>query len=147
MRVLLVEDDAIEAAKLRSLLLGPGGGATAVTVVDRITAARTAIWHAAFDVVLVRARKKAPVGPLLHRLRKTLPALPGVVLSSADDEAMALEALRAGAEEVVGAASLGTPRDGSLARALRSAIERHRLTVRVLAAATGPAGFAPGAEA
>ncbi|HEV7990478.1 MAG TPA: ATP-binding protein [Gemmatimonadaceae bacterium] len=60
----------------------------------------------------------------LHQVRVAAPGIPVIVLTGKEDEAMALEALRAGAQEYV----LKPPPDGpGFHRILRYARERHRI--------------------
>jgi diguanylate cyclase (GGDEF)-like protein len=60
----------------------------------------------------------------VHRLRAVAPEVPLVLLTGHDDEELATEALRAGAQDYVCKADIDST---SLARALRYAMERHRV--------------------
>ncbi|MBI4473997.1 MAG: hypothetical protein HY646_15115, partial [Acidobacteria bacterium] len=67
----------------------------------------------------------------LSRVRAVAPSTPIVVLTGLDDEAQALEALKGGAQDYLIKGKLDS---GLLIRAIRYAIERHRMEQRLLQA-------------
>jgi signal transduction histidine kinase len=110
--------------------LGPApGGAPTQPVrllrADSVAAACAALGHAQVDVVLLDlSLPDSPWLEALHRIRVAASGAPVVVLTGIADEALALEALRAGAQDYV----LWPPPDGAtLRRILRYARERQHL--------------------
>jgi signal transduction histidine kinase/CheY-like chemotaxis protein len=126
---LLVEDyppDA-ELISLR-LAVGPqGAGSTPVRIIQRGTAASAcaALRYWTVDVVILDLTLPDAHGlEALHRIRAAAPGTPVIVLTGIADQALALEALRAGAQDYV----MKPPPEGqTLARILRYAVERQRL--------------------
>ena len=145
--ILLVEDNPGDA-ELLQLLLGDESDVAAsgmagvretgrvaqpapqVTWVERVSEARAALGHAEqagtpFDVVLLDlslpdARGLATVAAV----RDAAPALPIVVLTGLDDEALAVQALAAGAQDYL---VKGAVTGSGVRRAVRHAMERQRL--------------------
>jgi signal transduction histidine kinase/CheY-like chemotaxis protein len=127
---LLVEDNPPDA-ELIAIRLEPGpqgAGSTPVRIIQRGTAATAcaALRYWAVDVVILDLTLPDARGlEALHRIRAAAPGTPVIVLSGIADQALALEALRAGAQDYV----MKPPPDGqTLARILRYAVERQRLT-------------------
>lgn len=127
--VLLVEDNPADA-ELIALRLGPSPQERTQTVVrlvhaDSAAAACTTLRNTAVDVIILDlSLPDASRLEALHRVRMEAPGVPVIVLTGRADEAMALEALRAGAQDYV----LKPPPDGaSLRRILRYACQRQRL--------------------
>jgi signal transduction histidine kinase len=126
---LLVEDNPPDA-ELIAVRLEPGpqgAGSTPVRIIHRGTAATAcaALRYWAVDVVILDLTLPDARGlEALHRIRAASPGTPVIVLSGIADQALALEALRAGAQDYV----MKPPPDGqTLARILRYAVERQRL--------------------
>jgi signal transduction histidine kinase/DNA-binding NarL/FixJ family response regulator len=138
---LLVEANPADAGHI-SLVLQPGplgAGLMPVHVIQRgsVASACAALRSLTVDVVLLDLTLPDSRGlEALHRVRAASPQTPVIVLSGVADQVLALEALRAGAQDYV----LKPPPDGpTFARILRYACERHRLMqaieeARVLAA-------------
>ena len=133
-RVLLVEGDHREAALLQRHLSEAAGPDTfELTHLTRVAEALRHLADAEVDVLLLDL--SLPDGDdreTLARVCAAAPHLPIVVVTGCDDEALALQALQLGAQDYLVKAQL----DGKwLARALRYAIERHRMqaTLRSLA--------------
>ncbi|HEV7595054.1 MAG TPA: hybrid sensor histidine kinase/response regulator [Gemmatimonadaceae bacterium] len=127
---LLVEDNPPDA-ELIAIRLEPGphgAGSTPVRIIQRGTAATAcaALRYWAVDVVILDLTLPDARGlEALHRIRAAAPGTPVIVLSGIADQALALEALRAGAQDYV----MKPPPEGqTLARILRYAVERQRLT-------------------
>jgi signal transduction histidine kinase/ActR/RegA family two-component response regulator len=126
---LLVEDSQADA-ELMSLRLQTGRfgpGTSPIRLIQRgtIRAACAALryWHV--DVVVLDLTLPDANGlEALHRLRAASPETPVIVLSGVADQALAVKAIRAGAQDYV----LKPPPDGhTIARIIRYACERHRL--------------------
>jgi signal transduction histidine kinase len=126
---LLVEDNPPEA-ELFAIRLASGprpAGSTPVRLIQRGTVATAcaALRYWAVDVVILDLTLPDARGlDALHRVRAASPETPVIVLTGVANQALALEALRAGAQDYV----LKPPPDGAaLARILRYAVERQRL--------------------
>jgi signal transduction histidine kinase/DNA-binding NarL/FixJ family response regulator len=126
---LLVEDNAADA-ELISIRLEPdrcGTDGVPVRVVHRSTVAgaRAALTYWTVDVVLLDLTLPDARGlEALHRIREAVPGMPVIVVSGIADQELALEALRAGAQDYL----IKPAPDGQvLSRILRYAVERQRL--------------------
>ena len=126
---LLVEDNQADAEffaiRLGSGSDGPNTTAVRLIHVETMTAACATLRQTLVDVVILdlslpdAARLEA-----LHHIRVIAPSVPLIVLTGRNDHALALEALRAGAQDYV----IKPPPDGpGLRRILRYACERERL--------------------
>jgi K+-sensing histidine kinase KdpD len=134
---LLVEDNPPDAELIADRLQTAGYGShpAPVRVIQRGTVATAcaALRYWAVDIVILDLTLPDARGlDALHRVRAASPETPVIVLSGIADQALALEALRAGAQDYV----LKPPPDGPiLARILRYAVERHRLMQTIDASA------------
>lgn len=129
MRVLLVEDSKSDTQIVRRFLRGASGASevvTAGTLADALDAAA----KRAFDVILLdMTLPDSPQGTdSIRRLHEIQPRAPIVVLSGADDERFATEAVQAGAQDYL---VKGQVDEGTLRRSLRYAIERQQLLDRL----------------
>ena len=139
--VLIVEDNPGDAELLRVLLdeaeepAAPGeddedGDAPpplqiAVRWVERLRDARAALADAPADVVLLDLSLPDARGlSTVAQMRAAAPTLPIVVLTGLDDEALAVRAMRAGAQDYLVKGTVTAP---GLRRAVRHAVERQRL--------------------
>src|SRR5256884_4686951 len=126
----LVVSQRDEAAlRVRDLLNGAAPDRfTVAAVAPNESVARLA--HGGIDVVLLAMSLSARRGfATFTELRALAPATPFLFLSDSGDERHGLEAVRAGAEDVLVNSELDGER---LARALRHAIERNRLHAALL---------------
>ena len=121
LRVLLVEDNPIDVNLIRCILRS---SSFQLTSVDRLSAARSVLQSAAFDVILLDLKLPDSHGrdtldAVLEHARQT--AI--VVLTGNDDEQAALDAVALGAQDylIKGSADAET-----IVRALRYAFERRR---------------------
>ncbi len=142
--VLIVEDNPGDAELLRVLLdeaeepaaagdddeAGDDGDAPAplqiaVRWVERLRDARAALADAPADVVLLDLSLPDARGlSTVAQMRAAAPTLPIVVLTGLDDEALAVRAMRAGAQDYLVKGTVTAP---GLRRAVRHAVERQRL--------------------
>jgi signal transduction histidine kinase len=125
-RILLVEDNPGDVRLLREALREAGSDQFHLTHVTRLSDAMARLEDASFDVILTDLSLPDCQGlEACTRLHERVPKIPIVVLTGTDDEANAVEALHKGAQDylVKGRMTAGYV----LARALRYAIERHRL--------------------
>jgi signal transduction histidine kinase len=134
MRVLLVEDNPIDAQTLRERLEEGGGElqfehVTSLTELEAVFARAGSKRDAGVDVVLLDLSLDDSSGvETLRRARGIVGEVPIAILTADDDETRALEMLREGAEDylVKGHYSIDT-----LMRAIRYARERHELQRRL----------------
>ena len=124
MRVLLVEDDPVYAAVLRSTLAFAGGGPWVVESVESFAAARERLGRPGIDAILLDLRLPDANGlEAVTRLSGEFPTLPVLVLTALDDESLALEAVQKGAQDYL---VKGQVEEQLLPRSIRYAIERKR---------------------
>ena len=129
MRVLLVEDNPGDARLIRFYLSEAGLAAYALTHVDRLADGIKRASGADFDVVLLDLSLPDASGlETVRRMHEAAATRPIVVLTGLDDEAVALEALREGAQDYLMKGQI----DGRLlVRAMRYAIERKRTLIEL----------------
>ena len=131
-KILLVAEREPEVPELISALRDGG-----LPAVDLLHAAEStdALRHLSedrFDAMLVSLRSDDENGfELIARLRDHAPDVPVVVLAPQEDDAVAVRAIKAGAEECIG----GDRNGAMLVRAIRYAIERHQLQMALRAMA------------
>jgi signal transduction histidine kinase len=123
-KVLLVEDSPSDAALVRESLQDSGAGVFEFTHVETLAEAMRRAREAAFDVSLLDLTLPDSSGPeTFLRARAGAPALPIVVMTSVDDEAIGLEAVRRGIQDYL---IKGEGHGRQTARSIRYAIERKR---------------------
>ena len=129
MSILLIEDDRIDAQRVRDTLAAiaanrPGGAALTLHCADRVSAGLARLLEGGIDVVLSELFLPDGTGlETLVRLRQHAQDVPIVVLTDLEDEALAMQAIQAGAEDCLVKARLT---GDCLVRAIRYARERHR---------------------
>ncbi|NKE73399.1 diguanylate cyclase domain-containing protein [Candidatus Manganitrophus noduliformans] len=128
-KVLLVEDNPADARLVREWLVEANTVRFRIAHVDRIVDALEALGKEAFHVVLLDLSLPDAQGlETLKRIRSEARGLPIVVLSYRQDEDLALQAIRMGAQDyLIKAEESG----GLLARSIRYAIERNRAEARL----------------
>src|ERR1700731_1139662 len=125
LQVLVVEDNAGDVRLLREMFSKEKPGSFEVTHMLRISEAVSHLAKGGVDVVLLDMG--LPDGHGLDTVRRAHAAAPGVpviVLTGLDDEALAAEAMKEGAQDYL---IKGQIENRALPRALRHAIERHRM--------------------
>ncbi|MGE0441604.1 MAG: diguanylate cyclase [Gemmatimonadales bacterium] len=124
-RVLLVEDNPVDAMRIRQLL---ARCRSAQFTVDSTASLGAALERAAagnLDLVLLDLNLPDSLGvDTFMAFNCALPGLPIIVLANGRDEALGLEAVQQGAQDVLLKSHLSA--DG-LARTIRCAVERHRV--------------------
>jgi DNA-binding NarL/FixJ family response regulator len=120
-RILLVEDDPVDT-ELTLGLLREGLSESAVTHVDTIGAALDVLAAGDVDAILLDLRLPDGTGTDALRQVQAASAAPVVVLTSVVDDVLAVELVRAGADDYLVKGRLGPE---SLARVLRFAAQRH----------------------
>src|ERR1700726_840793 len=125
LQVLLVEDNAGDVRLLREMFRGERPDSFELTHLLRMSEAVNHLAKGGVDVVLLDMG--LPDGHGLDTVRRAHAAAPGVpviVLTGLDDEALAAEAMKEGAQDYL---IKGQIENRALPRALRHAIERHRM--------------------
>jgi diguanylate cyclase (GGDEF)-like protein len=125
LQVLLVEDNADDVQLLRLMFLKERRGSFELTHLQRMSEAIDHLVKHRVDIVLLDLG--LPDGHGLDTLRLAHAAAPGVpliVLTGLDDEALAAQAMKEGAQDYLIKGQIETR---ALPRALRHAIERHRM--------------------
>jgi hypothetical protein len=123
-RVLLVEDNPGDARLFTELLRNAGASHLRMVQVDRLAAALDRLNRDSFDVMLLDLSLPDANGlDTLVRAHAHAPKIPIVVLTGHDDEALAVRAVRAGAQDYLVKGHV----DGELlVRSIRYASERGR---------------------
>jgi signal transduction histidine kinase len=125
LQVLLVEDNAGDARLLHEMFSKEKPGSFELTHFLRMSEAVVHLAKGGVDIVLLDMG--LPDGHGLDTVRRAhaaAPSVPVIVLTGLDDEALAAEAMREGAQDYL---IKGQIENRALPRALRHAIERHRM--------------------
>ena len=123
-RTLLVEDNPGDARLIQDILAGVTSTAFDVVHVDRVSKACHEIDVNRPDIILVDLSLPDGQGlDTFRQIRARAPDLPIVVMTGIDDEALAVQAVRQGAQDHL---VKGQTDRHALVRALRYAIERRR---------------------
>jgi two-component system sensor histidine kinase UhpB len=122
--VLIIEDNPGDARLVQEALKGTSDPAYRVEWVDRLSSGLARLADGGIDALLLDLGLPDSQGlAALPRIRDLAPQVPVVVLSGADDEQLAMEAVREGAQDYL----VKTHADHYLlARSLRYAIQRKR---------------------
>lgn len=125
LQILLVEDSAGDARLLREMFRTETPGSFVLTHVERMSDAIGHLTTAKVDIVLLDMG--LPDGHGLDTVRRAhaaAPNVPLIVLTGMDDEQVAAEAMKEGAQDYL---IKGQIENRALPRVLRHAIERHRM--------------------
>jgi diguanylate cyclase (GGDEF)-like protein len=123
-RILLVEDNPADARLMDEILAEASGGKVELQHVDRISAALKRLCEQKFDVILLDL--SLPDGSGLDTVRRMCaanPQMPVIVLTGLEDDALALAAVQAGAQDYL---VKGQVDGAGITRTIRHAIERKR---------------------
>jgi diguanylate cyclase len=130
LRVLLVEDNAGDARLLREMFGKESPNSFEMTHVSNM---REAVIHLAkgeVDIILLDLGLPDTYGlESVQRAHAAAPGIPLIVLTGLDDEALAAKAMNAGAQDYL---IKGQVENRALPRALRHAIDRHRIQVETI---------------
>jgi len=125
LKVLLVEDNAGDARLLREMFTTERPGSIELTHLMRMSDALAHLAKGGVDIVLLDMGLPDGHGlDTVRRARAVAPDVPLIVLTGLDDEALAAEAMKEGAQDYL---IKGQIENRALPRALRHAIERHRM--------------------
>jgi len=124
-RALLVEDNPADARLMVELLSDAGARGVQLRHVDRISAALMNLENQEFDIVLLDLSLPDSSGlETVSHICAADPRIPVIVLTGMEDDALALAAVQAGAQDYL----VKGQADGAvIARSIRYAIERKRL--------------------
>jgi signal transduction histidine kinase len=125
LQVLVIEDNAGDVRLLREMFSGERPGSFELTHLLRMSEAEIHLAKGGVDITLLDMG--LPDGHGLETVRRAHAAAPGVpliILTGLDDESLAAEAMTQGAQDYM---IKGQIESRALPRALRHAIERHRM--------------------
>ncbi|HSQ50014.1 MAG TPA: PAS domain S-box protein [Nitrospiraceae bacterium] len=130
MNILVIEDNRQERALLRAALSTiPHVSIRRVEEADRLAAAVSCLMAECFDAILLDLNLPDSAGlDTLARVQAVTSEVPIVILTGMDDERLAMEGLRAGAQDYLVKGQYEGPR---LYRALRHAMEWKRLVTEL----------------
>ncbi|MDX2056853.1 MAG: diguanylate cyclase response regulator [Gemmatimonadales bacterium] len=124
-RVLLVEDNPVDAMRIRQLLARSRTASFEVESQASLAVAQERAVAGDIDLILLDLDLPDSLGlDTYATLAAAVPQVPIVILSRPADEELAIEAVQAGAQDMVLKPSLSAE---GLARTIRCAVERHRL--------------------
>jgi len=128
-KILVVEDEKVFAEVVRDIVTEEGRGCYVVTVTGNLATAIGQLAQHRFDLILLDLTLPDQQGlNTFLAIQKSAPLVPVIVLSGMSDEEVALQALRAGAQDYL----LKNEFDGRLlARAIRYSIERKAVEARL----------------
>ncbi|PYU36484.1 MAG: hybrid sensor histidine kinase/response regulator, partial [Acidobacteria bacterium] len=127
LQVLLVEDNAGDARLLREMFSTERAGSFELTHLLRMSEAVAHLAKGGVDIALLDLGLPDAQGlETVRRAHAVAPDVPVIVLTGLDDEALAAEAMKEGAQDYL---IKGQIENRALPRALRHAIERQRMRV------------------
>jgi signal transduction histidine kinase len=130
-KLLLVEDNPGDAGLVRVALEESSGNGWEFDLlrVERLSDALEAVKHGTFDLVLLDLSLPDAHGvDTVVRMRNAAPMLPIVIMTGLDDQGVAIEAMRKGAQDYL---VKGQVDSAWLSRAVRYAIERKRTEAQI----------------
>jgi diguanylate cyclase (GGDEF)-like protein len=131
-RVLIVEDEATEAGRIREMLSASDGPNFVVTHAERVEAALRSVREDPPDVVLLDLSLPEGEGlDALARAKVAMSTVPVVVMTDEEDDQVGLGSVRVGAQDYVVKQKCETQ---LLIRTLLNAVERHRMLSELRAA-------------
>lgn len=132
MKVLLIEDDAIDAEIVQNSLDSAGEFGFELVHVLRMSEAAERLRAESFDLVLLDLSLPDGDGlTLVERIQSIEKAVPIVILTGREGKGIAVEAMQRGVQDYL---SKGDLNPENLARAMRYAVERQRLLGKLDAA-------------
>ncbi len=122
--ILLIEDNPGDARLIQEMLVEAGEAWFEVEYVDRLSGGLEHLKNGGVDVVLLDLGLPDGQGlDAFEKVQAQAPAVPVVVLTGFDDETLAVEAMRHGAQDYL---VKGDVDSKVLYRAIRYAVERNR---------------------
>ncbi|ETW98214.1 MAG: hypothetical protein ETSY1_19810 [Candidatus Entotheonella factor] len=125
LNVLLVEDNPGDVFLLQTLLKQTESVQFDLVCATRLAEGLANLSKTAFDIMLLDLSLPDSIGlDTIDKVRSYTLDVPIIVLTGLDDEEIAMQAVQAGAQDYLAKSDLD---DNMLARAIRYAVERHRL--------------------
>jgi signal transduction histidine kinase len=125
LQVLVVEDNAGDARLLQQMFAKEKMGSFQLTHMLRMSEALVHLAKGGVDIILLDMGLPDGHGlDTVRRAREVAPGVPVIVLTGLDDEALAAQAMKEGAQDYL---IKGQIESRALPRALRHAIDRHRM--------------------
>ena len=129
-KVLLIEDHPVDARLIREALAESRGAPIDLECVDRLSSGLRRLADGGIDLLLLDLGLPESQGlDTLDRVRTEAPGAPIIVLTGTKDEVLGAKAVQMGAQDYLGKG--GDVDSRLLVRAMRYAIERHRLLVKL----------------
>jgi signal transduction histidine kinase len=126
-RVVLIEDNAADAELVGLMFRGERTGSFELTHLTNMSTALPHIAKGEADIILLDMGLPDGQGiDILRRAQSAAPGVPLIVLTGTEDEALAAQAMKEGAQDYL---IKGQIEKRALPRVLRYAIERHRMQV------------------
>ena len=123
-KVLLIEDNAVDIVFLREALGQDALNAFDLTAVEQVHAALEILQKNTFDIILLDLSLPDSQGlRTFTQIHQAVPRIPKIILSGLTDEAIALQMVHIGAQDYI---VKGTAGFALAARAIRHAIERQQ---------------------
>jgi two-component system cell cycle response regulator len=130
-RILLLEDNPSDAHLFEQILRGTNTARYSVATATRLSEVRPLLGGQRPDVIVLDLNLPDTTGlQTLRRIMEYVPETPVIVLTGSDDEETGIRALQSGAQDYLVKDQIDSR---SLPRALRYALERHRLKAAVTA--------------
>jgi EAL domain-containing protein (putative c-di-GMP-specific phosphodiesterase class I)/ActR/RegA family two-component response regulator len=128
MRVMIVEDNPADARLIQEALKASGGGGFKLVHESTLQNALMQLPEKGIDAIVLDLGLPGTAGlETLEKIHQADAATPVIVLTGSSDEAMAVEAIRLGAQDYLVKDKLN---GGALARSLRYSVERSRIQPR-----------------
>jgi len=128
-RILLIEDNPADAELFEQILRGTAAARYSVATVGRLAEVPGVLAGQRPDIVVLDLNLPDAKGmQTLRRVMEEVPLTPVIVLTGSDDEEMGIRALQGGAQDYLVKDHVDSK---SLPRALRYALERHRLQTTI----------------
>jgi serine phosphatase RsbU (regulator of sigma subunit) len=124
LRVLLIEDNLVDARLIQIMVTDAGANAFDIERADRLSTALDRLAKEHFDIVLLDLSLPDSHGlGTFSRVHQQFPGVPIIVMSGLDDERVAVTAVHEGAQDYLVKGQVSGP---LLVRAMRYALERKR---------------------
>jgi len=137
-RVLLIEDNRIEARQTQQWLTTGHAGEFEVQWVDQLAAGLKLLSEQEFDVILLDLNLPDSRGfDTFHRVHEQFPQVPLIVLTGQDDEELGANAVEQGAQDYLIKHEINAAK---LTRVIRYALARHRAMLDAIVQSQGKSG-------
>ncbi len=129
LRILLVEDNPGDARLMQEMLAETGESQISIIVTDRVAASVGCLAQGDVDLILLDLSLPDSEGlDTLRRMHSIAPTIPVIVLTGLNDEQLATQAVREGAQDYL---VKGQIDQRVVVRAIRYARERHQMMMEI----------------